>query len=284
MGGLVAPQSLGGGYTATNNTGFPYGDNFKTDLAIINWKQTFEKSRWGYAVGRLAFDVYLDPSAVQTPYGGFLNRAFVYSPALGTTGIGALGAVAKGFVTDNVWVGAQIYDANAANGEFDFDTIEEGEFLKAVEIGWTPEFARRGKDRVQFTYWEKDERELAGVSSGSGWAASATSQWNDNLLTFIRAGASDGGAGVAADASASAGFTYQAWEQRSVAFGVGWSEPNADTNGAGLDDEWVVEASYKIQLTRHFSLTPDIQWITNPVRLPDEDDLWIVGVRAILTL
>jgi len=29
-----------------------------------------------------------------------------------------LGVVAKGFVTDNILIGAQIYDANAVSGEF----------------------------------------------------------------------------------------------------------------------------------------------------------------------
>jgi hypothetical protein len=43
---------------------------------------------------------------------------------MGTTGIGALGAVAKGMVTDQFWIGGGLYDANAASGEFDWDTVE----------------------------------------------------------------------------------------------------------------------------------------------------------------
>jgi len=55
-----------------------------------------------------------------------------------TTGVGAIGGVVKGFVTDNIWLGAQMHDANATSGKFDFDTVKEGEWLKAVEIGFTP--------------------------------------------------------------------------------------------------------------------------------------------------
>jgi len=31
-----------------------------------------------------------------------------------------------------------MHDANATSGKFDFDTVKEGEWLKAVEIGFTP--------------------------------------------------------------------------------------------------------------------------------------------------
>ena len=284
IGGELAPQSLGGSYVGAINTGFPYGDDFETDLTVLNWSQTFTQSRFGYAVGRLAFDVYLDASAVQSPYKGFVNRAFVLSPALATTGLGALGAVAKGFVSDNVWIGAQIYDGNAQNGEFDLDTIEEGEYLKAVEIGWTPAFERRAVDRIQFTYWEKDERELAGVPEGSGWALTATRQFTPALLGFLRAADNDGGAGVAADSAASIGLDYQLYQQRSVALGIGWAAPRGSETGPKLDDEWVVESSYRMQITRNFSLTPDLQWVKNPTRIPDKSSVWIFGLRAVVTL
>jgi hypothetical protein len=179
-GGFQAPGSLG---TATGIAalvpGFAYSDNFDMDLAVINWTQGFANGRAGYAVGRLAFDVYLDAFPFQTFSRGFINRSFILNPTLPTTGVGALGGVIKGFVTDNIWLGAQIHDANAASGRFDFDTVQEGEFLKAVEIGFTPSFGRRKTHLVQFTYWDKDERSAPGVSKGSGWAVSAAWKLND---------------------------------------------------------------------------------------------------------
>jgi hypothetical protein len=182
--GLQAPGSLGG---ATGTTalvpGFGYSDNFDMDLAVINWTQGFASGKAGYAVGRLAFDAYLDAFPFQTFSRGFINRSFILNPTLPTTGIGALGGVVQGFVTDNIWLGGQMHDANAlggqmhdanaASGRFDFDTVQEGEWLKSVEVGYTPSFGQRKTQLVQFTYWDKDERSLADVSSGSGWAVSA---------------------------------------------------------------------------------------------------------------
>jgi hypothetical protein len=114
--GLQAPGSLGG---ATGTTalvpGFGYSDNFDMDLAVINWTQGFASGKAGYAVGRLAFDAYLDAFPFQTFSRGFINRSFILNPTLPTTGIGALGGVVQGFVTDNIWLGGQMHDANAAS-------------------------------------------------------------------------------------------------------------------------------------------------------------------------
>ena len=281
----LAPQSLSGELgVAALNTGFGYSDNFDTDLAVFNWTQRFADSRGAVAVGRLAFDAYLDAFPFQTFSRGFINRSFLVNPTLGTTGIGALGIVAKGFVSKQIWLGGQIYDGNAVSGELDMDTFEQHEWLKSLEIGWTPAIDRRGKDRVQFTYWEKDARREAGIPSGKGWAVSAAYQLNERWQPFLRFGHSDGGAGVAAEDAASVGVEMKPRMDQVWSIGFGWAKPSRKTHGPGLDEEYVLETSYKFQLSPNFSLTPDLQYVRNPARNPDENSVWVLGLRAILTL
>jgi len=285
IGGFQAPGSLGGAVgVAALAPGFAYSDNFDLDLAIINWTQGFSDGTAGFAVGRLGFDVYLDAFPFQTFSKGFINRSFILNPTLPTTGVGALGAVVKGFVSDNVWIGAQMHDANAASGDFDFDTVQEGEWLKAVEVGYTPSFAQRKTHLVQFTYWEKDARSLAGVSKGSGWAVSGAWQVSDRTFPFIRFGHSDGGGGVAAEDAISAGVQFTRQKDEIWTIGAGWANPSDETFGPGADDETVIETSYKFQLSKNFSLTPDVQVIFNPANNPDESSIWVFGLRGILTL
>ncbi len=280
-----APGSLGGATgIAALAPGFAYSESFDLDLAVLNWTQGFANGRAGYAVGRLAFDVYLDAFPFQTFSRGFLNRSFILNPTLPTTGIGALGGVVKGMVTDNVWLGAQIHDANATSGEFDFDTVQEGEWLTAVEAGWTPSFADRKKKLVQFTYWNKDARSVAGVSKGSGWAVSAAWKLNDTYFPFVRFGDSDGGAGVAAERSLSAGVEIARPRGETWTLGAGWAKPSEETFGAGLDDETVLETSYKFQVSRELSLLADAQVIFNPANNQSRSSIWVFGVRAILIL
>jgi porin len=285
MFGFQAPGSLGGATgIAALAPGFAYSDNFDLDLAVINWTQSFANGKAGYAAGRLAFDVYLDAFPFQTFSRGFINRSFILNPTLPTTGVGALGGVVKGFVTDNIWLGAQIHDANAASGSFDFDTVREGEWLKAVEVGYSPSFGQRKSQLVQFTYWDKDARTLAGVSRGSGWAISAAWKLDDKYFPFVRFGHSDGGGGVAAEDSISAGVEISRPRGEVWTIGAGWAKPSSETFGPGLDDETVLETSYEFQISRNFSLLPDAQVIFNPANNPGKNSIWVVGVRAIITL
>jgi porin len=280
-----APGSLGSATgIATVVPGFAYSDNFDLDIPIVNWTQGFADGRAGYAIGRLAFDVYLDAFPFQTFSRGFLNRSFILNPAMPTTGTGAIGGVVKGFVSDNIWLGAQIHDANAASGNFDWDTMQEGEWLKAVEIGYAPSFEERNAKRVQLTYWEKDERTLAGVSKGSGWGVSAAYKLSDKYFPFLRFGHSDGGGGVAAESAASVGVEVAQRFDEVWTIGVGWAKPSEKTFGPGLDNETVLETSYKFQLSQNFSITPDIQVVFNPANDPNESSVWIAGLRVILTM
>ncbi len=285
FGSFQAPGSLGSATgIAALAPGFAYSDNFDLDLAVFNWTQGFNNGRAGFAVGRLAFDVYLDAFPFQTFSRGFINRSFILNPTLPTTGIGAIGGVVKGFVTDNIWLGAQMHDANAASGDFDFDTVQEGEWLKAVEIGYTPSFSRRKSHLVQFTYWEKDTRALAGTTKGSGWAISSAWRLNDRIFPFIRFGHSDGGAGVAAEDAISFGAEINYRFDQVWTVGAGWANPSPETFGQGLENETVLETSYKFQLSKNFSLTPDVQIVFNPANDPSESSVWVVGLRAILTM
>ena len=181
-------------------------------------------------------------------------------------------------------MGAQIHDANAVSGEFDFDTLDESEFLKAVEVGYTPSFAERNKRRVQFTYWEKDARDLAGTPSGKGWAVSAAYQVNDQLFPFMRFGHSDGGGGIAAEDAFSVGVEVSTRFDQKWTIGAGWAKPSSKTFGPDLDDETVFETSYRFQLSQNFSLTPDLQVVFNPANDPGESSVTVVGLRIILVL
>lgn len=261
------------------NTGFAYSRSFDLDLSVLNWTQIFAQGRVGIVVGRLDFAALLDPYPFQSFARGFINRAFVYNPTAGTTGVGALGAGIKGFVSERIWLGGVFYDGNAASGDFAFDTFDSSELLKHVEIGWTPSFARRKTDKIQLTYWQKDERPAAGATEGHGWLLSSNATLGERYLLFLRAGASNGGAGVPADRSLSIGVgisnTYD-----ELSLGLGWARPSEETFGPGLDDEWAFEASYRFQMSPNATIMPDLQLIIDPARNLETSSAWVFGLRV----
>jgi len=282
--GLQAPNDIKDAIgLASSTTAAGYVDNFNTDISVLNWSHGY-KNRASIAVGRLAFDAHLDSFFIQTFFRTLINSAIALNPTIATTGVGALGVVAKGFVTDNILIGAHIYDANAVSGEFDIDTFKQHEWLTAIEVAWTPYIASYKIDRVQFTYWHKDERQEAGVEEGSGWAVSASHQLTDDLIPFLRFGHSDGGAGVRAESSSSIGFEYTPREYHAWSFGAAWAKPSVKTYGADLEDEYIFETCYKFQLSRHFSIMPDAQLMLNPAKNPSVDSSWVLGLRLLLTL
>ena len=283
IGSGIPPASLRGEIgAAATDPGFAYSDNFGTDFSVLAWQQFFAGKRAAFAVGLLDFSAYVDAFYYQTISRGFLNRSFILSPTLATTGIGALGGVAKGFVSDNFWIGGGFYDANAKSGDPSFDTWDAGELLKHVEVGWTPDITRRGTDRLQLTYWHKDRLPAKNTPSGSGGLLSWSRQVGQRWVPFVRAGWSNGGGGALAKRSLSAGFSYRMAFQDWLTIGIGVNEPSDKTHGENLGSEKVLEASYLWQITANTSLMPDLQWIIDPANNPAQDSVWTAGLRLRL--
>jgi porin len=285
IGSGIPPASLRTeiGAAATDPV-FAYSDNFGTDFSVLAWQQLFADKRVGIAVGLLDFSAYLDAYYFQTISRGFLNRSFILSPTLATTGIGAMGAVGKAMLGDHFWIGGGGYDANAKSGDPDFNSWDSGELLKHVEIGWTPDFNRRGTDRVQLTYWHKDALVDKDTPKGSGWLTSYSWKAGEHYMPFVRAGRSDGGGGALARRSVSAGFSRRMAFQDWLTIGVGWNRPSEKTHGSGLGSEKVLEASYLWQITANTSLLPDLQLIFDPANQAEEDLIWTTGLRLRVTL
>jgi porin len=66
--------------------------------------------------------------------------------------------------------------------------------------------------------------------------------------------------------------------------GLNWGQPNEDTWGPDLDDQITAEIFYRWQISKALAVTPDLQYLKNPARNPEEDSVWVFGVRARLAL
>ena len=71
---------------------------------------------------------------------------------------------------------------------------------------------------------------------------------------FVRFGHSNGGGGVAAEDAFAAGVEVKQSFDETWTVGVGWSNPSSTTFGPGLDDEYLVETSYKFQMSKNSSV------------------------------
>ncbi len=282
----IAPGSLGFelGYVGLieppfSDAGFVLGNFY--------WRQKLAGGKIGFYAGWVDVTDYVDVYALASPWLHFMNFVFSTGSAAIPTPNQGLGVVAGVLITDQIYATVGLADSNSdPTRPWDgFDSFfSQAEYFKHVEVGWTTAQDRIYLDNVHVTFWHADERVQAAVPNGWGLNLSATHYIDDRWLPFLRAGyAKDGGSLL--QRSVSVGFGYQ-WVpyQDLVGFGFNWGQPNETTFEPGLDDQYSLEAFYRLQLAGQLALTPDVQLLFNPALNPDASSTWVFGIRARLAL
>ncbi|MGI9432403.1 MAG: carbohydrate porin [Myxococcota bacterium] len=279
----VPPSGFGFDAGYVGLVGPPFSDqSWRT--TNLYWRQRFAQGRFTVIAGFLDATDYLDVYALASPWTGFTNLAFsTGSASIALPNDALLGIAAGGMITDNFYVIAGFGDSNwDPEDPFEgFETFfEDHEYFSSVEVGWTASHQELASDNVHVTLWHVDERESAGTPRGWGVNVSATKVIRERWMPFLRVGWADEG-GSLLDRTVSTGFSYQAFGGRDlVGLGLNWGRPNKDTFGPGLDDQWTVEFFYRWQILRELAITPTLQLMVDPALNPDENAIWMIGLRV----
>ena len=264
----------------------PPFSNQEARTTNLYWRQRVNDGRTTILAGFLDATDYVDVYTLASPWTGFFNFAFsTGSGAIPVPNDAALGVAAGTMVTDQVYAIASLSDLNADPTDLS-ETLDaffsENEYFTSLELGWTPAQEKIYFDNMHVTLWHVDSIDDAGVSSGWGINFSFVENFAEQWSSFLRAGFTDDG-GSLYESSVSAGVSYTSDAAGSlVGFGLNWSDPNADTYGAGLDDQLTAELFYRWQASKALAITPDIQFLKDPALNADEDEVWIFGIRARL--
>ncbi len=258
-------------------------------LTNLYWRQRFGEGRATLIGGYLDATDYADTFVGGSPWTGFGNLAFsTGSASMFLPNDATLGIAGAGMLTDKVYMIGGIVNAfSDPTDPFDdsFDRLfSDGEHFKTLEVGWTESQDRIYLDNTHLTVWHVDDSVLAGAADGWGAAFSHVRYLDGQWMPFLRGGyAQDGGSLL--EKSLSLGFLYQNEPGRDL-LGVGfnWGEPNETTFAPGLDDQYTVEAFYRFQLTQQLAITPSVEYLQNPALNPQDDSLWVLGLRARLAL
>jgi porin len=288
--GAFALESLG----YAGFIGIPFTDEGGDwHLTNLYWNQEWENG-FGLAAGFIDVTDWVDVYALTSPWTDFYN--FVFSIGAATMDLpddAALGLGAGGWLTDSVYLIAGLEDLNSdPTDPFEgFNTFfNDHEFFKHIELGW----AGSGRDQyyldnLHLTLWHADKREEIGVEDGWGAFLSFSHTLKNKWLLFARGGfAEDGGSLLERSVSIGGGYapagigTPGAGHQ--LGFGANWGRPNDALFGADLDDQYALEFYYRLQVTKEISITPDVQLLIDPALNPEEDTVWVFGLRARLAL
>jgi porin len=277
LGTDIPPQSLGfeAGYQGITGTAF---SDFDWGLTNLYWQQRLYKGRISFVAGGVDPTDYVDIYALTNPWTHFQNLVFLTDPTIPVPNQG-LGAAFGAMATDHIYVLGGLADTNGdptRPGDW-FDTFfNDGEYFYHLELGWISSFERRYLDNIHLTGWYAARRKKAQVPDGWGLAFSATKFINETWLPFIRAGYSKRG-GALLEASVSGGIGYYMSESRDlIGFGVNWGRPPE----SGKDDQVTGEVFYRLQVAENLAITPNVQLLVNPALNPEENQIWVLGVRG----
>ena len=65
-----------------------------------------------------------------------------------------------------------------------------------------------------------------------------------------------------------------------LGFAGHWGKPNEDTYGTDLEDQYAGEIYFRWKIGKHFEVTPNLQLLIDPALNPEENTIWVFGLRA----
>ena len=289
LGTSTPAQDLGFELSDAGITAAAFG-NYRNEgwgLTNLFWRQSLGEGRFTAVAGIVDATDYLDAYGLVRPWLHFTNLTFSTNASIPAPNQG-LGAVLGVRATDRIYVIAGVADANgeAVDPLGSVDTFfDDSEYFKHLEVGFSSSVSERTfLDNVHVTLWQVDERINAGVLDGWGAAVSGAWFFGDRWMPFVRAGYADDG-GALYQGSVSWGVGYYVAERRDViGVGLNWSRPSDTAVAPGLDDQYTAELFYRIQLSQSLAITPDIQLIIDPALNPDDDSIFVAGLRMRLAL
>ena len=271
----------------------PLHDDNKWKLANLYWHQDWMNGEVQLNAGFMDVADLMEFYSLTDPLTAFQNLQFL--TGIGTVPLpsaGSLGIIGAAWLSEQVYFSAGVLDSNGdATDPFEgFDTIGDKEFFRFAEIGWTPSRDLMYSDNVHLTIWQVDEREDANTKDGWG-AIFSYSRYLDGLsgklLPFFKAGYAEDGSSLLAK-SVSFGAGYQPWHDKGlgslIGVGLNWGEPNPEVFGSGLNDQYAAEIFFRWQFSRELAVTPNIHYFKDPALNPDEDTLWMIGLRLRMAL
>lgn len=277
LGTSIAPAALGGELGTLWRPDVLWSER-ELSLSQLWWEQRFLNGRGAVRFGKLITPaVIYDNFLLRVPQFAIQNEAFTFSATpYPDNGLGVVAAV---FPTRNLYVLGGIHDANAFIEDSGFDTVGDGEYFKALEFGWTPEFDQRKTDNAHVTVWHVDEISESGRPEGWGGTASYQRYLCDRWLPFARYSYAANDV-LPIEHLVQGGLGYRVRDHDSVALGISYGMPSDQD----LRDQWGFEIYYRAYVSQALSLIPGLQMVWDPSRNPDEDQITIFSMRARLSL
>ena len=269
----TAPSGLAGSAGYIGVTSLFYGDS-NIDVINLNWQQGFNDGDSGLIVGRYDPNDYMNALGYVNPWTIFTNLAINLDVSVAVPD-SSWGIGAGHWINDQWYVLGGINDANGFGQDY-LEFFDGGaEFFKFAHLGWSPSKSDRYFKNIHVLGWHVDEREDAGIPSSNGFSLAANWTFDDRWMPFARIGFSSGAAPIYKD-SWTLGLIRK-FMFRSDLVGVAINHGSSPDNS--FSDQTTMEAFWRFQFSQNFAITPHVQLLDDPALNPEEDQVWILGLR-----
>ena len=260
--------------TAWDTNDFGISTRDRTALRQLWWEQRILDEKLFLTIGKLHTENYYDRSSFAGSGGTkFISQTFAVSPTL-LFPSDAIGLNVAIYPSNNYYLTFGFNDANGKPTTSGFNSIDESQFFKAFLFGLTPVFDGLGQGNYRFTFWHTDETD--DHDDGLGFLINLDQELGKSLGVFLKYGYSEPKLDRI-EHLISTGFVIRApWMIQGDLTGIGFSW---DSSSNMVRDEYSIEIFYRLQLTTHVQLTPNVVFIINPSEKENSGALAVFGLR-----
>ncbi len=278
--GKGADQHVGAKLFANLNSIADYSDALQTNFDNVFWLNeayyvhTFADGKLAVGFGKAEPFVVIDDNAfANNPYSQFVGKPFVNNPVLNSEDqtapiVGAKFTPIESISIAALGVSSSYPNAPVSDQKSIYSRIAD-QPLVAVQLTYSPKFGElQGNYRVYYWNATYPHKNSGGATSpdGSGVGVSFDQMITETLGLFARVAYSDKHA-YDTDWFWSVGTNLKGLipSRQNDELGIGIAELKGTVGPDNLGSEFHFETYYRIYLMKYFAVSPDIQYVANPL-------------------
>lgn len=237
-------------------------EHLDTAITELWFQSSVIQNKMAFRIGKIDLTSIMNSYAFDSRRFYFLSDVFSSAPAIDKPQKG-LGAILGIKVMKHIYFTSGINDLNGTENSSGFNTLHRSEFIKAIEFGYRKYVISPQSDNYHVFLWHSDAQKIKGIPSDHGFSLVLQKNISNRFIPFIKMNFNSGRVEEIKQLYTSGfGYHYPFNEQYGL---LGFAAGYAVLSDAQLSHQIILESFYRIQLTPHSQITPDIQMIYTPI-------------------
>lgn len=273
-GSVMGTNSLQGG-----------GRDLEIGLYLFYLEQALLHKKLIVDVGKLHTNSFIDLSTMaDAEWTQFMSGAYTGNASNPQSGLWSSGVAVQYNFSNHLYLHALAIDADgkATTGPA---SIKNSHFYEAAEIGYKRGFVTQQAIDYRAFYWHQNTSQGQGNGGGVGF----DHELRSGLTPFGRWGYASTRANAIRQFGSLGLAHVRAFGRHSdlVAIAASWGQPSDPTRSSSyrpgssviLRNEIIFETYYRVRVTRHMEMTPDLEVLVHPINQPKADVVAVPGFR-----